>query len=73
VENNRMEIWPGHRYPFGATFDGTGTTFAIFSEVATRVQLCLFDQGGTETRGDLYEVDAHVWQGYAPDIESSLE
>jgi len=68
-----MEIWPGNRYPFGATFDGTGTTFAIFSEVATRVQLCPFDQGGTETLGDLYEVDAHVWQGYAPDIESSLE
>ena len=39
-----MEIWPGHAYPLGATFDGSGTNFALFSEVAERVELCLFDE-----------------------------
>ena len=38
-----MEIWPGRAYPLGATFDGSGTNFALFSEVAERVELCLFD------------------------------
>ena len=49
-----MEIWPGKAYPLGATFDGSGTNFALFSEVAERVELCLFDAGQrgktTETR-----------------------
>ena len=40
-----MEIWPGKAYPLGATFDGSGTNFALFSEVAERVELCLFDGG----------------------------
>ena len=40
-----MEIWPGKAYPLGATFDGTGTNFALFSEVADRVELCLFEVG----------------------------
>ena len=38
-----METWPGSAYPLGATFDGSGTNFAIFSEHAERVELCLFD------------------------------
>ena len=38
-----VEIWPGQAYPLGATFDGSGTNFALFSEVADRVELCLFD------------------------------
>ena len=38
-----MESWPGSAYPLGATFDGSGTNFALFSEVAERVELCLFD------------------------------
>ena len=42
-----MEVWPGDAYPLGATFDGSGTNFALFSEVAERVELCLFDDGGT--------------------------
>jgi glycogen operon protein len=62
-----MEIWPGAAYPLGATFDGAGTNFAIFSEVATRVELCLFDDG-VERRVDLTEVDAHVWHGFVPRI-----
>ena len=37
-----METWPGNAYPLGATFDGSGTNFALFSEVADRVELCLF-------------------------------
>ena len=49
-EAETVEIWPGKAYPLGATFDGTGTNFALFSEVAERVELCLFDDDGTETR-----------------------
>jgi isoamylase len=64
-----MEVWPGQRYPLGATFDGTGTNFALLSEVATKVELCLFDADGTEQRIELHEVDAYVWHGYLPGIE----
>jgi isoamylase len=63
-----MEIWPGTAYPLGATFDGAGTNFALFSEVAERVELCLFDSDGKETRLDLPEVDALVWHGYLPRV-----
>ncbi|MGH8970650.1 MAG: glycogen debranching enzyme, partial [Actinomycetes bacterium] len=63
-----MEIWPGTAYPLGATFDGAGTNFAVFSEVAERVELCLFDTDDTETRIDLPEVDALVWHGYLPRV-----
>ncbi|MFC8503600.1 glycogen debranching protein GlgX [Pedococcus sp. NPDC057267] len=59
-----MEIWPGKSYPLGATYDGTGVNFAVFSEVATRVELCLVDDDGKETRVDLPEVDGFVWHGY---------
>ena len=45
-----MEIWPGRPYPLGATFDGTGTNFGLFSEVAERVELCLIGERGGETR-----------------------
>jgi isoamylase len=62
-------IWPGSAYPLGATYDGAGTNFAVFSEVAERVELCLFDPRGRETRYDLPEVDAFVWHGYLPGIE----
>ncbi|MFE6235586.1 glycogen debranching protein GlgX [Cellulosimicrobium sp. NPDC057862] len=61
-----MQTWPGHPYPLGATYDGTGTNFALFSEVAERVELCLLGDDGTETRVDLEEVDAHVWHVYLP-------
>ncbi|MBN9373934.1 MAG: glycogen debranching enzyme, partial [Cellulomonas sp.] len=63
-----MELWPGQAYPLGATYDGAGTNFALFSEVAERVVLCLIDDDGTETRVDLTEVDAFVWHGYLPGI-----
>ncbi|SOX52666.1 glycogen debranching enzyme GlgX [Mycobacterium ahvazicum] len=63
------ELWPGKAYPLGATYDGAGTNFALFSEVAERVELCLFDADGTETRVTLPEVDYYVWHGYIPAIE----
>ncbi len=63
-----MQIWPGAAYPLGATWDGWGTNFALFSEAAERVELCLFDEAGTESRVDLTEVDGFVWHGYLPAI-----
>ncbi|HWS58590.1 MAG TPA: glycogen debranching protein GlgX [Actinotalea sp.] len=64
-----MQIWPGKPYPLGATFDGTGTNFAVFSEVANRIELCLLDADGSEVRVDLPEVDAFVWHAYLPDVQ----
>jgi isoamylase len=63
------EVWPGRAYPLGATFDGAGTNFAVFSEVAERVELCLFDADGGEARITLPEVDSFVWHGFVPTIE----
>ncbi|CAN5406140.1 glycogen debranching protein GlgX [soil metagenome] len=64
-----MDIWPGTPYPLGATYDGTGVNFAIFSEVAERVELCLIGERGAETRVELTEVDAHVWHAYLPNYQ----
>jgi isoamylase len=64
-----MQVWPGQPYPLGATFDGVGTNFSIFSEAAHRVELCLFDDDGTETRIDLPETTALCWHGYLPDVK----
>ena len=61
-------IWPGRPYPLGASFDGSGTNFALFSEIADRVELCLFDADGTETREDLPETTGYIWHGYAPTV-----
>jgi isoamylase len=61
-----MKIWPGRSYPLGATYDGSGTNFAIASEVATRVELCLFNDDGTEHRMDLPERAGFVFHGYVP-------
>ncbi|WP_372941353.1 glycogen debranching protein GlgX [Mycolicibacterium sp.] len=66
----KTEVWPGKAYPLGATYDGSGTNFALFSEVAERVELCLFDADGTETRIKLPEVDGFVWHGFLPGVES---
>jgi isoamylase len=59
-----VQPWPGSSYPLGATFDGTGTNFAVFSEAAEFVELCLFDDAGTETRVRLEEVDGFVHHGF---------
>ncbi|MBW9092899.1 glycogen debranching protein GlgX [Microbacterium jejuense] len=64
-----MHTWPGSAYPLGATFDGSGTNFALFSEGAERVELCLFGARGGESRVDLVEVDAFVWHVYVPNIQ----
>src|SRR6202042_1620154 len=63
-----MQNWPGAAYPLGATWDGSGTNFALFSEVADRVELCLFDETGAETRITLTEVDGFVWHCYLPAV-----
>ena len=63
-----MKIWPGQPLPLGASFDGVGTNFSVFSEVADRVVLCLFDEDGTETQIDLPECTAFQWHGYIPNV-----
>ena len=67
-EPARPQTWPGHSYPLGATYDGAGTNFALYSAVATGVDLCLFDEDGTETRVPLTEVDGDVWHAYLPTV-----
>jgi isoamylase len=63
------QVWPGTAYPLGATYDGTGTNFAIFSEVAEKVELCLFDADGNEERIRLPEMDGYVWHAFLPGIQ----
>ena len=63
-----MDIWPGKPYPLGATFDGTGTNFAIFSSVADKIELCLVDDDLSERRVEMREIDAYVWHCYIPGI-----
>lgn len=63
-----MNVWPGKPYPLGASFDGTGTNFAVFSSAAQRVELCLIDDNNHEQRVPLTEVDAYVWHCYIPGI-----
>jgi glycogen operon protein len=63
-----MRVWPGTAYPLGATWDGSGTNFALFSEVAEQVELCLFDGDEPETRVPMPEVDGFVWHCYLPGV-----
>jgi isoamylase len=79
-----MQVWPGNAYPLGSTWDGSGTNFALFSEVAEQVELCLFGSadpsarvgqaaarppsGGSESRVTLTEVDGFVWHCYLPGV-----
>jgi isoamylase len=62
------EVWPGRPFPLGATWDGAGTNFSLFSEHAEGVELCLFDAGDNETRIELTERRALNWHCYLPDI-----
>ena len=68
-EAHSWEQWPGKAYPLGATYDGSGTNFAIFSEIAERIELCLFDDNGVETRVSLLEVDGFVWHSFLPEVQ----
>jgi len=61
-------MWPGRYFPLGAYFDGAGVNFSIFSEVAERVDLCLFAESGTETALTLPERTAFCWHGYVPGL-----
>ncbi|MEU0564298.1 glycogen debranching protein GlgX [Nonomuraea sp. NPDC005983] len=63
-----IEVWPGDPYPPGASYDGAGTNFSLYTEVADQVELCLFDEDNTESRVSLSEVDGFVWHGYLPGI-----
>ncbi|MGH7962159.1 MAG: glycogen debranching protein, partial [Candidatus Binatia bacterium] len=66
-----MRVWPGQPYPQGATWDGAGVNFALFSENATGVDLCLFDKpedGGKEVRIPLTEHTDQVWHAYLPEV-----
>jgi isoamylase len=62
------DAWTGEAYPLGACTDGSGTNFAVFSRVAERVELCLFDETGRETRVDLPQMTGFTWHGYLPGV-----
>jgi glycogen operon protein len=67
-----MRVWPGRPNPLGATWDGSGVNFAIFSENATKVELCLFDSAEATLEAvtvPLAERTNHVWHGYLPDTQ----
>ncbi|CAA7619817.1 glycogen debranching protein GlgX [Magnetospirillum sp. UT-4] len=70
---NRRRIWSGSPYPLGASWDGNGVNFALFSAHAEKVELCLFDHHGRETeRVELPEYTDEVWHGYLPDARPGL-
>ena len=66
-----MRVWPGQPYPLGATWDGEGVNFAIFSENATGVELCLFNKEDDATESakiQIHEYTDQVWHCYLPDV-----
>ena len=67
-------VWPGRPYPLGATWDGEGVNFALFSAHAEKVELCLFDRSGNreEARIPLPEYTDEVWHAYLPDARPNL-
>ena len=68
----QMRVWPGSPYPLGATYDGAGTNFAIFSEHAAKVELCLFHSVRSKREDARIQLPEHtdmVWHGYLPDIQ----
>ncbi len=67
-----MRIWPGRSYPLGATWDGAGVNFALFSEHAAKVELCLFDSADAEKEAQRIPMAEHtdmVWHCYLPDVQ----
>lgn len=70
-----MKTWPGQPYPLGATYDGAGVNFALFSENATAVELCLFDRDDPTRQTDVIRVREqtdHVWHVYLPDARPGM-
>ncbi|GGZ34681.1 glycogen operon protein GlgX homolog [Streptomyces inusitatus] len=63
-----MQVWPGRAYPLGASYDGAGTNFAVFSEAAHRIELCLLHDDGSQTAVELRETDAFVRHAYLPGV-----
>ncbi len=64
-----VRVWPGAPAPLGATWDGEGVNFALFSANATAIELCLFDEDDREVaRVPLVERDQGVWHAYLPDV-----
>src|ERR671910_2245631 len=70
----RTTVWPGRPHPLGATWDGSGVNFALFSANAARVELCLFDREGRREieRVELPEYTDEVWHGYLPEAYPGL-
>src|ERR1043166_3812953 len=69
---NSFRVWQGHPYPLGATWDGEGTNFALFTENAEKVELCLFDPADPQreiARLPLREKTDHVFHGYLQDAK----
>ncbi len=67
-----MRVWPGRSYPLGATWDGAGVNFALFSEHATKVELCLFDSAEADKEAQRIPMQEHtdlVWHCYLPDVQ----
>ena len=71
---SKLRVWPGEPYPLGATWDGRGVNFALFSENADRVELCLFDEAGSRetARVVLPEYTDETWHCYLPDARPGL-
>ena len=70
----RAAVWPGRPFPLGATWDGQGVNFALFSAHAERVELCIFDARGRRElrRVILPEYTDQVWHGYLPDARPGM-
>ncbi|MCO6411420.1 MAG: glycogen debranching protein GlgX [Thiogranum sp.] len=68
--DTKQRVWPGRPWPLGATWDGSGTNFALFSAHAEKVELCLFDEAGERelARIPLPEYTQEIWHGYLPDV-----
>src|SRR5205809_73450 len=71
VEEVAVRIWPGQPFPLGASFDGIGTNFSLFSELAERVEVCIY-LDGNEIRVELPERTSNCWHGYLPDLSSGI-
>lgn len=68
-----MRVWPGLRLSLGATFDGVGTNFAVYSEVAELIDLFVVDSDGNEEKFALPEHSGSVWHGGFPDVEAGAQ